>query len=291
MTVHDDRATLLAPLLKRRAPLNHAKVPFILCWSQKAGCTAALKWFLHHAGHLQEATRFTTRDMSLGIHGYENEVLKARPGYMDDLIADLCRGKPVVSFMRCPFERAFSSYMMLNNGRFLMLAGRGTVTPGIRVRQAVLHFIQADRDDLNRPISFRDYLLWLKEQDFSGLDPHHTPQCTPLYRHICVSHYRLEDFDRAINRLESEFSLELSATARHAFSSAHHRPKSDLPAPDALAFLDEGLPLERFPLAHLPRVTRGLLEGSGLDLLIRDIFAEDIATYDSIEPLAATDGA
>jgi hypothetical protein len=289
MAAHDDRATPLAPLLKRRTPLNHANVPFILCWSQKAGCTAALKWFLHHAELLEEATQFKPSDMSLRIHGYENSVLKARPGYIDDLAEDLRRGKPVVSFMRCPFERAFSSYMMLNNGRFLMLARQGTITPGIRVRQAALNFIQGDNSDLNHPVSFRDYLLWLKEQDFNSLDPHHTPQCTPLHRHICISHYRLEDFDRAITRLESEFSLDPSAAARHAFTSAHHRPKSDLPAPDALAFLDDGLPLERFPLAHLPRVNRKLLAGSGLDLLIREVFAEDIANYDRIEALSATD--
>ncbi len=289
MAEQDDRATPLAPLLKRRTPLNHTNVPLILCWSQKAGCTAALKWFLHHAGLLEQATQFASSGMSLRVHAYENEVLKARPGYMDDLIADLRRDKPVVSFMRCPFERAFSSYMMLNNGRFLMLAKRGTITPGIRVRQAVLNVVHGDRAELNYPISFRDYLLWLRGQDFSRLDPHHAPQCTPLYRSINVTHYRLEDFDLAIDRLESDFSLHPSGPSRHSFSSGHHRSKSDLPPPEALAFLNNGLPLERFPLEHLPRVTRKLLEGSGLDLLIEEIFAEDISTYDRIAPLAATD--
>jgi hypothetical protein len=36
-------------------PLHQAGFPVTVCWSAKAGCTAILKWFLHHTGLLGAA--------------------------------------------------------------------------------------------------------------------------------------------------------------------------------------------------------------------------------------------
>lgn len=272
----------LLPLLKRRRPINHAAVPFILCWSQKAGCTAALKWYLHHAGLLEEALQLEDPNLRLKIHSYENKVLKARPGYITDLATAIQSGKPMVGFMRCPYERAFSSYMILNHGRYQRMKRRGVISPGIRTRQALVDFVHGEGAELNRPISFRDYLHWLRQQDFSTLDPHHTPQCMPLYRLVPVTFYRLEDFDAAVDRLEQFYALDRSRSERDRFSSGHHRPKTDTTTSAARTFLEQALPLDAFPLEDQPKITRQVLEGTGFESLIREIFAEDIAAYESI---------
>ena len=282
-TTRDSDALL--PLLARRTPLYHANVPFIVCWAQKSGCTAVLKWFLYHAGLLEEAATYKSGNMRLGIHSYENKVLKARPGYTQELLYSLRSGEPAINFMRCPFERVFSSYMILNNNMFLTMAKGGTVTPGFRLRQAVLEFTHGQSGELNSPLSFRQYLLWLKEQDVNSLNPHHTPQYSPLYRQVQVTHYRLDDFDRATAQVEEAFSIASSEGAQHTFSSGHHRHKQPVPAADALAFLENGLPLDRFPLREVPVVDRALLEGSAFEPIIREIFAVDIAAYERIKPL------
>jgi hypothetical protein len=74
--------------------LQHIDVPFIVCWSQKSGCTSVLKWFLYHAGSLDDALQHQELNLNLKIHNYENNVLKARPGYKDDLVDQLLAGKP-----------------------------------------------------------------------------------------------------------------------------------------------------------------------------------------------------
>jgi hypothetical protein len=282
---HPPSATL-RPLLKRRRPINHSTVPFILCWSQKAGCTAALKWYLHHAGLLEAALQLDDPNLRLKIHSYENKVLKARPGYTDDLVAAIQSGKPIVGFMRCPYERAFSSYMILNHGWYLKMKQRGVVSPGMNIRQAVVEFVHGDGTEMDLPISFRDYLLWLRQQNMSALNPHHTPQRSPLHTSVTVTFYRLIDFEAAINRIEEAFALNISPPGRERFSSGHHRPKVDSSATEIAVFSEEAVPLEAYPLQSLPKITRPALSGTEIAALIEEIFAEDIATYDRIPPLS-----
>ena len=42
-----------------RLPYQHSKVPLVVAWAQKGGCTSILKWFLFHAGLLEEAYEIT----------------------------------------------------------------------------------------------------------------------------------------------------------------------------------------------------------------------------------------
>ncbi|MEM8562779.1 MAG: hypothetical protein AAGF57_11125, partial [Pseudomonadota bacterium] len=166
----------LRQLLKRRKPINHRNVPFILCWSHKAGCTAALKWYLHHAGLLKDAMSMHDPNHRLKVHSYENKVLKARPGYTDDLVSAIEQGKPMLGFMRCPYQRVFSSYMILNHRRYLPLMKRGISNPGIATRQTIVASLYGEEAAFNLPISFKDYLVWLRQQNMHKLNPHHAPQ-------------------------------------------------------------------------------------------------------------------
>jgi hypothetical protein len=275
----------LLPLLQKRTPLQHIDVPFIVCWSQKSGCTSVLKWFLYHAGLLDDALQHQELNLNLEIHNYENNVLKARPGYKDDLVDQLLAGKPVIKFLRCPYERLFSSYMHLNNVRFLLLQKEGQSTPGMLLRQSILDFIHGKAIDIGHPISFGEYLLWMKEQDPMTVDPHHAPQCAMLDDRVPATYYRLENFDHSLTHLERKFSLRRSSAVRTVFSSIHHHQKRRSSRAEALRFLQGPPPLIEFSNTKLPKITAALLEKTEFDPLVRQLFAKDIAQYNSIDPI------
>jgi len=272
----------LGKLVAKRTPLNSEKVPFIVCWSQKSGCTSILKWYLYHAGLLNEAINYREGNGRLEIHNYENRVFKARAGYRSELVDQIQSGKPIVSFIRCPYARVFSSYMQLNTPQQMRLYNTGIVSPTMKLREQVQHFLYGDTVGIEHPISFLDYLHWLDKQDLSNLDPHHTPQYTPLYDHFPARHYKLENFDTAISQIEEEFSLDDSMSMRASFSSGHHLDKVEMSAPEALAFLERGVPSQVSAKFKLPKVSRRLLEGTKFDTVIKSLFAQDLALYDSI---------
>jgi len=184
--------------------------------------------------------------------------------------------------MRCPYERAFSSYLQLNNPKFLRLAQNDVFTPGMKVRESVLKATTGHEVGIEHPISFLQYLIWLQSQDFRKLDPHHTPQMTPLEELIPVRWYRLEDFSLATKKLEKEFSLKSSSPISGRFSSGHHQLKEQIDPLDVLAFLEQPMYCDTALTRKVPVVTRSLLEGTKFDELIRESFSKDIARYDSI---------
>jgi len=223
----------LRPLVRKRTPLHHADVPFILCWSQKSGCTAILKWFFYHADLMDAALEYHKANNKLQIHNYENDVFKSRRGYKEDLLAAIIAGKPAIKFIRCPYQRLFSSYMQLNNVRFLLRKKSGQNTPGMKLRQRVVDFLHGDGMDFELPISFHGYLQWLTAQPVETLDPHHAPQWTRLDETIPITYYRLEDFNQSIDILETQFSLKKSSTARNRSQSGHHLEKQQLAREEA----------------------------------------------------------
>ena len=271
----------LLPLVLRRTPFQHEQVPFIVCWSQKSGCTSVLKWFLFHAGLLDKALQHQELNLNLEIHNYENNVFKARAGYKEDLVDQIMAGKPLVKFLRCPYERLFSSFMHLNNTRFLLLQDEGQTTPGMLLRQDILEFIYGKPTDIDQPISFPGYLAWLQAQEPATLDPHHAPQVSPLDEAVPASYYRLEDFDHACRLLEKKFSLRSSSAARRHFTSVHHHQKRRTSMAAALRFLSNPPMLSQFSKARIPRITRSLLRETAFDPQIRQLLAGDIALYNS----------
>jgi len=275
----------LLPLVQTRTPLHHKQLPFILCWSQKAGCTAILKWFFYHANLIDAATEHHSLNRKLQIHNYENEVFKARRGYKQELVDVIVAGKPAIKFIRCPYQRLFSSFLQLNNVRFLRRIKSGQTTPGMLLRQRVIDFVHGESMDIGSPLSFGRYIDWLKEQTPETLDPHHAPQCTLLDDSIKMAYYRLEDFNQSIDSLERKFSLEKTSDIRDRFSSAHHSKRQHVSKFDALRFLYEALPLSQFGNVHLPKITEELLEETEFAPVIHDLFERDIAVYKSIDAI------
>ena len=147
-------------LVSLRKPFHHHKIPFVVCWSQKAGCTTVFKWFLFHAGMLDEALAYIPQNPGKvrSIHKYEIEVFKARPGYTEELAEKLHGKYPVINFLRCPYERAFSSYMHIHNPKYIVYPN--WKTPGLEMRHKILEDVYGDNFCTEYPLSFLDYLLW-----------------------------------------------------------------------------------------------------------------------------------
>lgn len=273
----------LQDLVKTRTPYQHAGVPFIVLWSQKAGCTSIFKWFLWHAGLLKEAQQYRVHEEGLSIHNYEMEVFRKTPNYTENLVTRIEAGVPVVNFLRCPYSRAFSSYMHLHNRFYIRFERDGLRNEGLELRYAILKFIYGYQAPVEYPVSFMDYLNWLDTHSAAGIEPHHAMQGTPLYELPNVAHYRLESFDNVIPKLERDFGLTDSSAVRAQFSSPHHIQKFPVDRQALMKLLERGVPLSRSPNYFIPEVQRDLLAGTAYGNLIERIFQDDIALYDNIE--------
>lgn len=282
---HQTNRKHILPLLRYRTPLYHPDIPFGVCWSQKSGCTAILKWFLFQADLLEEALQYQFRNAKLQIHNYENQVFKARPGYQQELADHIAAGKPMVNFMRCPFERAFSCYMHLQNKEFVKLDASGADNPGLALRREILQSIYGGPVSIEYTYSFLDYLRWLQQQDMQSVNAHHRPQYSALYENATVQHIRLESFSTATKALEIQFGLKESATAGDLFTSSHHKAKSPVDNAIALKLMERGIPLRVTSAFQLPKVTREVLADTEMGDIIETLFSKDIEIYDAIEEI------
>ena len=272
----------LEQLLWKRTPYYHSRVPFVVLWSQKAGCTAAFKWFLWHAGLFEQALQYRVDEEGLSIHNYEVEVFRETPGYSSKMAAAIQAGTPILNFVRCPYSRAFSSYMHLHNRFYIRFERDGIANAGLDLRYEILRSVYGDVMPVEYPVSFMDYLLWLDGQNVEEIEPHHAAQHTPLYDLPGVTHYRLEDFSDALDVIENRFSLADSSAERDKFSSPHHLQKSAVGRHALMQLFERGISLSRSPNYGIPEVKREQLVGTPYGELIERIFRKDIALYQSI---------
>jgi hypothetical protein len=267
-----------------RLPYHHTKAPFVVAWSQKAGCTSILKWFLFHAGLLEEAEAYVSGLANIDIHVYEQSILKSEPGYKRELVKKLAGGIPVFNFIRCPYQRAFSSYLHLNNRGFIAQERNGKSPPGLTVRKSILRAVYGDNVSIEYPLSFLDYLRWLNMQEVGSLEVHHAPQSSEIYKYENIHHYRLEDFSNAARVVEDRFGLSSSQPVADKFTGNHHKKKSEVSLGATLTLLETGMPVNPSPTFIFPRVTRETLKDTEFAVLIEQVFHNDIQLYDSLTP-------
>ncbi|MFK8047446.1 MAG: hypothetical protein AB8B81_03315 [Halioglobus sp.] len=265
-----------------RVPYYHKELPFLVSWSQKAGCTSVFKWFLHHCGLYDEAVAYLSDAQGLNIHAYELDILRKKSGYKEGIASHLARGRPVINFLRCPYQRAFSSFMHLNNRNFIRQVHNGVSSPGLRVREDLLAFVYGAGSSIEYPVSFLDYLRWLDSDQSEIIDPHHKPQYSEIFNYRAIQHYKLEDFNQRVGEIERQFELPVSEGKSARFSSGHHLKKESVPHKRALTLLEKSLPMNLSENFRIPHVTRELLVGTPYDALIRKIFFRDIALYESL---------
>ncbi len=287
-----DRGAVPEALLQIRKPLQHSSFPYVLCWSQKAGSTSLLKWFLHHCGLLEAARDYGEKDFDVELHRYENEVLKRRRGYMTELQQRLADpDTPVIHFVRCPWSRVFSMYMHVHKRFFINLEKKGIASAGIRTRKEILNFVYGGPVSLENSFSFDDFLEWLQFQDLAAIDPHFRSQQNPLFDHVAVRHFRLNDFSAVVEDLERSAGLPLSAGSEALRPSLHHLNTAALDDTVTLRMLRRGFPLSISPAWVVPKVDRRILEMAGYGAAIERLFRDDIELYESLEPFRPGTGA
>lgn len=273
----------LRQFVKIRKPYHHDRLPFIVFWSHKSGCTAIFKWFLFHAGLLDEANGYIPNNKGSvrSIHKYENQIFKSRPNYTPELITKLRTGSPIVCFVRCPFERTFSSYMHLNNPIFL--TNPKWPSPEGQARREVIEAAYGQGRPITHPISFWDFLEWLKNRDLEAVDIHLRPQYGPLFDSFQIAFYRLEELSLVIPHLENYYSMRSSRDVLdEILASSHHMDKGFASKSETLDLLSEGVELRTKGPRFVPRVSREMLEGTRFGEVITQIYGLDIELFDRI---------
>jgi len=147
------------PLCVRiRTPLYHPDFPYILFWSQKAGCTTVVKWFFAQLGLLEEA-----RAHSEWIHNYEQHVFKKRSGYRHELARALAAGShKVVKVVRDPLVRAPSAFLVLGEKGAIVTHRRHWVQDHWELVEA---WLEERGKDPSAGISFVDHLAFVGERE------------------------------------------------------------------------------------------------------------------------------
>jgi len=271
-----------ADLMRFPLPLHHANLPFVLAYTNKAGCTSLTKWFLFQIGELERARDAAQRKVERrrsvpagalrnpgGAHTFRREKLQARPGYgVEWLDIALDRTKPVIKLVRNPYDRAVSSFLHLVD-----------LTPN-HVREwprALWDQIlrAADLDPAATELSFRAYLTGLKKVIAGEImvNRHVAPQYVEGEERIVSRVIRLENFEAEIRRLESEFGL-LTAPLDRIVESRHHRHKH--PSPPG-SFAD--VPVSPRMIARGDTPTYSAFYDEGTRELVTEIYRADLARY------------
>jgi len=200
-----------------RPPLYHPDFPYILFWSQKAGCTTVVKWFFAQVGLLEEALAF-----SPWVHRYEGEVYKRRPGYRKELHAALRSNRyTAVKVVRDPWRRAPRA--------FLILGERGAIVPRHhwvqRHWQDVDAWLAARGKDPAHGISFLDHLALIRESEAERphtINPHLSAQHVAGEEAFLDERVPIEAFEEWATRAAGRDGVRPVDFASIADSRHHH---------------------------------------------------------------------
>jgi hypothetical protein len=256
-----------------RTPLYHPDFPYILFWSQKAGCTTVVKWFFAQLGLLEEALAH-----SRWVHDYEQRVFKNRPDYRKDVAAALASGRhKAVKIVRDPLARAPSA--------FLILGERGAVITHRRhwVQDhwdRVDTWLQRQGKDPAEGISFVDHLAYVKEAEAEAahsIDQHISPQFVEGEEAFLDEVVPIERFADWVLQVSGspgvqEVDLEAIATSHH-----HHISTPERTA--ALGARPEETPIRRGAFADGRFPSGKAFVNARTIPLIRNVYRADFRAY------------
>jgi hypothetical protein len=254
----------IGEFLRGPLPLHHARVPFAIAWTPKAGCTSLTKWFLFHSGELAQGLAYHRL-----VHRYRIEVFQARPGYVDEWFEMVeVRTRPIFKLVRNPYDRAASAYFHTLRA---LAKSRGDREPGLaRAARQMLAL-----SGLSTRVSFRQFIAALSESKRQSrpINPHLDPQYRTGEDVLIARVLKLESFEPEMRALEAQYGLA-AAPLDIITHSSHHRSKSPV-EPGSLADAaldDDALRGEEAP-AYDAFYDRPLRE------LVSKLYADDFARY------------
>ena len=163
--------------LNHNEPLYHKKENIMVLWQAKAGCTMVKKMFFHHEGKLQEVLK-----KHPWIHNFN---------YSEYSMKTPNENTKIIQFVRCPFERAVSSY--------------------IHVQRTHLKSFFKCKDNF----SFKEFLLSIKD---TNPNIHYNRQIT-TYKN--VEFYKLEELNQNIQSFHKRYGLNYKF-----FDSPHYAKRT-----------------------------------------------------------------
>jgi len=261
---------LTARDLVYRTPLHHPDVPIVVLWSEKSACTSIVKWFLFQAGLLDEALAHHR-----WIHNYENEVLKAREGYKEDVVAAIQAGRPLVKFVRDPYSRTYSGFLETCRRRVISEQEHWST----RTRRQILQHSCGSDLEIELAYSFNQFCDWMGSQKTSELDPHLAPQFTAIENGYDIAICQLDTLADPYSVVEQEYGLKASGSESRITESGHHHEKTSFGDGVGRRCLDLAIPVQRERGFRIPDVTRGDLAASRGGAIIRRLFEQDFDAY------------
>ena len=96
-----------ALMINRNLPLCHKKENILIFWQAKSGCTMLKKMFFHHEKTLDKIIKKTP-----WVHDFDYTLEYSIKNLEEYLRKN--KSTKIIQFVRCPYERAVSSYIHVN---------------------------------------------------------------------------------------------------------------------------------------------------------------------------------
>ena len=187
-------------------PLIDSQDRFVLFITAKAGCTFATKWFFEQQGILEEAIKY-----GKGVHKYRIEIYYKRPGYMGDLKRVLANRVKKIKLVRCPYQRAVSSYIHCIKKK--------------KLQQEISQFLGRNFEK-NNTFSFEEFVDFLSSIDINTCNPHYRRQTWEHEISERLKFYRIIKLENSIDEFRDlENVLGLKRTDLGDLSDSHHHIK------------------------------------------------------------------
>lgn len=252
-------------LIKFRPPLYNEKLPIILFWNEKSGCTSFSKWFFFQIGLLEKALEHNPF-----IHLYRAQVYCNSTIYLGEMeTAILSSKKDIVKLVRNPYTRAVSSFL------HILHYGTPNNSHNAKFFQEFTRIIKMNNF---KGISFKQFLYALKKVgcDILSIDGHIAQQYIEGEEHLVKQYIYLEDLEKHIFYIEDYYNL-LTSPIDLLVQSPHHK-SSLIKNEDSLEkYSEKILSKDIISNSHLPSYEK-FYDEETIDLCT-ELFKQDLKFY------------
>ncbi len=204
-----------------RQPLYSEKLPFILLWSQRAGCTNLTKWFFFQIGLYKKAIEYHS-----SVHVYKHNIYFRQQGYLHKIRDELTNNKlEIIKLVRDPYKRAVSSFLTFSSYCY------SSKPKGSRMYQDWISLNNLFyKSKPYKGMTFKKYLNFLDTvgPSVTNVDGHLAQQYIEGEEHLKMKYIKVEDYFEDIKRLESKYNLKESPYSITSQQKHHHGAKMSL---------------------------------------------------------------
>lgn len=229
-----NREEALEQVLTFGMPHFDPKLPIILFWTPKSGCTTLMKWFFFQTGQLEKALEY-----NWWVHEYFKHIYNNNETHKNRLNWNLLHAKrDTYKLVRDPYKRAVSAYLMLVNDH----------EPYWKSEWGTIREQLFNNRNSTRGLSFKEFLLYLKKMgaDSPSLNRHFAQQYIAGEEMFVNKYIYLENFSEQIAEIEKKYGLRRSDSEKLSDSPHNLRSRMIFDGDySGVNILDQSFP--RFP--------------------------------------------